>query len=260
MLNLSGFVNDVLFQGDRRSYWHPAHFGLKHERFECVTSDGEKLSGLVLLAKPAEGGMVRGTVLFFHAAVMNLQFHLPQVAFFADAGFHVVLFDYRGFGSSTGRSGMKTLDDDAESVFQWVEKSEWSSSNLVLFGQGIGCDAALRLLHRHPSRFRSLVLEAPYAHRGDWLRERWGPLIGDIAAKVVKIDAVEPEEVLAQARVPVLAVYPDHCAFARSGQRRRVESSLNERGHSFEVSGAKFLGIFGSGRPEPQARVLEFIA
>ena len=43
MLGLSNFVNDVIFQGDRRSYWHPAHFGLQGHPFTCQTSDGEKL-------------------------------------------------------------------------------------------------------------------------------------------------------------------------------------------------------------------------
>ena len=260
MLGLSNFVNDVIFQGDRRSYWHPAHFGLQGHPFTCQTSDGEKLEGLVIPAKTAKTGRLKGTVLFFHAAVMNLQFHLPQVAFLAEAGFHVVTFDYRGFGSSTGRSRLDTLETDAESVFNWLEHSDWSNPDLILFGQGVGADAALQLLHAHTNRFKSVILEAPYAHRGDWLRERWGPLIGDLAARVAHIDQIEPESILAQTRTPVLTIYPDHCSCVRTKQRRRVEAALTSLGETHEVSKAKFLGIFGSGRAEPQAKVLRFIA
>lgn len=260
MMRLRDFVNDVIFRPDRRSYWHPAHFGLKGEGFSCATDDGETLSGLVIQALNCESRNARGTVLFCHAALMNLQFHLPQAAFLAQAGFNVAMFDYRGFGGSAGRSRMSTIGGDARCVLSWIEESPWAKPNMSLFGQGLGCDAALQLLHRVPQRFQHLILEAPYARRGGWLRERWGPLIGDVAARAVKIDEPEPEVVLAEVRTPALVFYPEYCTFVRRGQRRRVAESLSGRAACVEVPGAKFLGIFGTGRTEPQARVLEFLS
>lgn len=259
-MRFEDFVNDVIFRPDRRSYWHPAHFGLKGEGFSCETDDGETLSGLALQALNCESCSVRGTVLFCHAALMNLQFHLPQAVFLAQAGFNVVMFDYRGFGTSTGRSRMSTMGGDARSVLHWVEGSPWANPNMALFGQGLGCDAALQLLRLMPQRFQHLILEAPYARRGEWLKERWGPLIGDVAARAVKIDEPEPEVVLAEARMPALVFYPEHCTFVRRGQRRRISESLSGRGACVEVAGAKFLGIFGTGRTEPENKVLEFLS
>lgn len=171
---LSAFVENMFFQTDAQRYWKPEHYGLTGIPFTAENTDGRKLDAIVLPAQPKDGKPLDKTVIYCEPGVFNREFNLPQVAYLAQKGFTVVLFDYSGFGISSGKTTIDGLLTDVETVIEWLDRSDYARSQYVLLGQGVGCDAALQFAHAHPKRVEKLILESAYANRRHWSKERWG--------------------------------------------------------------------------------------
>lgn len=245
MAFITAFVESFFFNPDSRTYWHPTHYGLASESFSCLTSVGNQLSGIVI---PAHVKTVKGTVLFFHAGTMNREYHLIQPIFLAEAGFNVVLFDYSGFGQSTGNASLDNLLPDGEAVIDFLDQSPWKQDGYIFFAQGEGCDAALQVADKHPDKTAAIMLESCYATRRGWIKDRWGPVIGHAAASQIECKAVEPAEALSRVKAPLLLIYPGDDSFVHSSERKAAIAAAAGRAEVWNVPKAKFLGIFG-GRP-----------
>jgi pimeloyl-ACP methyl ester carboxylesterase len=75
----------------------PEDIGLDFESVTLVTSDNVQLDAWFLPADPA-----RGTLLFCHGNAGNISHRLDSLRLFHELGLSVLIFDYRGYGQSTG--------------------------------------------------------------------------------------------------------------------------------------------------------------
>ncbi|HIU83963.1 MAG TPA: alpha/beta fold hydrolase [Candidatus Aphodousia gallistercoris] len=237
---LSEFIEGILFKNDHRNYWRPQHFGMIGEPFKVKNSSDLSIEGVLLKPIDVE---VKGTVLFFESAHYNLQFHLPQVSCLCRKGYRVIMFDYSGFGGSEGKPSFNGLANDAECVFKWVA-TRFKQDKLIFFAQGIGCDVALQLYKRHEDKVAGLILESAYASRKGWIKDRWGPVIGDFAASCLKCSAPEPSAILPFVKVPVLMVFPGRDNYIHSAQRKALLKILPKSAEILKVPEAKFLSVF----------------
>lgn len=74
----------------------PADFGMKYEEVKIETEDDLKLTGWML--EPLERS--KKCVVFCHGGEGNMQEYLEYAAQFVSLGYNVLLFDYRGYGTS----------------------------------------------------------------------------------------------------------------------------------------------------------------
>lgn len=128
----------------------------------CATADGEKLGGLRLAARGARTGEGRVSV-FFHGNAGHVLRYLDMAQRDADAGFECFLFDYRGFGASTGRTRLneERFFLDAEAMAEHALRSAPRSA-VLLHGFSLGCAAALHVAASH-EEWGACLLESPFA-------------------------------------------------------------------------------------------------
>jgi pimeloyl-ACP methyl ester carboxylesterase len=100
------------------------------------------------------------TALVLHSGKGSMSAALPTAQLLHDAGLNVLLFDYRGFGHSGGQHPNQSLmEDDAVSALHYLTNSRSiSSSQITVFGAGVGASLAVHLCAGHPE-LRSLILE-----------------------------------------------------------------------------------------------------
>jgi pimeloyl-ACP methyl ester carboxylesterase len=77
----------------------PAGAGFAFDELGLASEDGERLHGW-WIAGPEPS---LGHLLFCHGNAGNIGDRVPNAALRAAAGFDLLLFDYRGYGRSTGR-------------------------------------------------------------------------------------------------------------------------------------------------------------
>jgi pimeloyl-ACP methyl ester carboxylesterase len=103
------------------------------------------------------------TVLFFHGNGGNLTNNFGRVAIAKKMGYNIALFDYRGYGQSTGKiNSEEDLYQDAEIVYNYLVKDKKIPRNSVIFwGQSLGGAIAMEMAKRYPEK--KLILESTFS-------------------------------------------------------------------------------------------------
>jgi uncharacterized protein len=126
------------------------------EEVWITTSDGERLHAWLQRATGSPW-----TVVIFHGNAGNLYCHQATMLPFRQLGLQAILFDYRGFGLSSGHPTERGLLRDGEAVADYVEKTLGvPRQEIVYFGQSLGSGVAAVLAgNRPPAR---LILESGF--------------------------------------------------------------------------------------------------
>jgi hypothetical protein len=152
----------------------PGAIGLDYEPLTLTTSDAEKLDAWFIPADPA-----RGVVLFFHGNAGNISHRLDSIRLFHELGLSVLIFEYRGYGQSTGRPTEKGTYRDADAAWQYlVEQRGIPPEAIILFGRSLGAAIAAELATRQDPA--AVILESGFTSVPDiaaelypWLPVRW---------------------------------------------------------------------------------------
>jgi len=154
-------------------------------------SEGCKLSGLLRLPDTGTGpwpGIVQGPGwMGLHDSKLYERYHRS----FTEAGYAVLVFDYRGFGSSEGDPGMvlplQQAQDIRNAITYLQSREEADSNRIGLFGSA-GTGGSLPIyVAAVDSRVKCVVSNYPFASGADWLRSmrreyEWLELLQRLAA------------------------------------------------------------------------------
>ena len=146
----------LLFFPSRALVASPEHVGLRFEPVTFETEDGETLHGWWIPAEPE-----RAVLLFCHGNAGNISHRLESVEIFHRMGLSVLLFDYRGYGQSTGRPSEAGLYRDGEAAWRYLTQTRRVDSlAVVLYGRSLGGAVATHLAAQH--RSGALVVESAF--------------------------------------------------------------------------------------------------
>jgi hypothetical protein len=152
----------------------PAQLGLPFEEVSLKAADGVGLHGwYVPAAKP------RGTVLFMHGNAGNISHRLDYLAMFHRLGYSTLIFDYRGYGNSSGTPSEQGTYLDAEAAWAYLTQIKHEPAcRIALLGESLGGAVAAQLATQH--RPAALVLASSFTSVPDlgqqlyhWLPVRW---------------------------------------------------------------------------------------
>ena len=122
----------------------PGDRGLGYESVEIATSDGEILHGWFVPAAAAAG-----TVLFFHGNAGNISHRMDYLLMLHRLGYNTLIFDYRGYGQSSGSPSESGTYLDAQAAWRYlIETKETPPTHVVLFGESLGGAVAAWLAAR----------------------------------------------------------------------------------------------------------------
>lgn len=115
-------------------------------------------------------------VLLVHGRSANISSRLSVVQHLAAQGMGVLLFDYRGYGASTGRPSEQHLLQDTLAAYSWLRRQGVPADRVVVVGQSLGNSPATILAAQRP--IGALVLVSPFTSLPDALAERlpWFPV------------------------------------------------------------------------------------
>ena len=180
----------------------PRDLGLVYDDVDFASSDGTKLHGWFLHARPIGPDPVP-TVVFLHGNAGNVANHLGGAAWLPGQGFQVFLFDYRGFGLSEGNPDVQSVHRDAVAAIRTAAaRDDVDGDRIVAIGQSIGGaialtavasvdgDVAVRALvvDSAPSDFRRIAREKLASFWLTWPLQY--PLAWTVPAKPRPLDAL----------------------------------------------------------------------
>jgi fermentation-respiration switch protein FrsA (DUF1100 family) len=209
----TGCVERLFFQPDQQVYTTPAQFGLSAQDLYFNAPDGSRLHGWWLPAQLAPGAQAKGTVLHLHGNAANVSNHLPAVAWLPAQGWHVLTFDYRGFGQSQGRPTLDGVVEDAQAALNALRQQPGvDPKRIVVFGQSLGGATALRLLAQDSAGVVGAVIDSAFASYRGIAREAAAKsaLLGAVAPAGVKLlpgPEKDPVTAAAKVSVPTLLIH-----------------------------------------------------
>jgi len=122
----------------------PKQAGLAYEPVKISTTDGETLHGWFVPAAAANG-----TVLFFHGNAGNISHRMEYLLMFHRLGYDTFIFDYRGYGESSGAPSESGTYLDAQAAWRYLtETKAIPPERIVLFGESLGGAVAAWLAAR----------------------------------------------------------------------------------------------------------------
>lgn len=202
LLAYGGFAALLFLFQDRLAYYPeigreihstPREHGMDFAALTLDTADGERLDAWFVPAPQAHG-----VVLFLHGNAGNISQRMDSIAMFHRLGYGVLIFDYRGYGRSSGKPSETGLQRDAETAWAHLTGQRGiAPGRIVLFGESLGGAVAARLAARQPPREQpgALVLASVFTSVPDlaadlypWLPARWlARMRYDTAAALARI-------------------------------------------------------------------------
>ena len=219
----------------------PADVGLGYEALRLATADGETLDAWFVPASPE-----RAVLLFFHGNAGNISHRLDSLRIFHALGLSVLIFDYRGYGRSSGHPSEQGTYEDARAAWRHlVGERGVAAERIVLFGRSLGGAVATRLAAEHQpagliveSTFRSVPALAAEIYwflpvrslaRLEYPAER---LIGSVQAPVLVVHSTEDE---------IIPFHHGEALHAAAGSSARLLALRGDHNTGFMLSATAYL-------------------
>jgi pimeloyl-ACP methyl ester carboxylesterase len=158
---------------------NPAEVGIEYEEVAVPAPDGQTLRVWYMpLADP------RGVVVVSGGNSGSMACYLFTAMLLTYDGWSVVMYDYEGFGGSSGVADLNTLRGDLEAVVDWAH-TQTGSPHLSLFGMSLGTIPTVAVAVDRPDVVNAVVLDSPVALDGEI--ERFAYLVRGRAAQIIAV-------------------------------------------------------------------------
>lgn len=139
--------------------------GLPFEEFFVDAADGVRTHGWLIWAPPRVDASTATTIVIFHANAGNMGLRLPQARSLRKGLLaNVVLWDYRGYGASTGEAREEGIRADAVALLDRLRADPRLEKQKIIFygtslGGAVASAAAADSLARGDAPIAGLILE-----------------------------------------------------------------------------------------------------
>jgi hypothetical protein len=123
---------------------------------ELLTPDGLRLLAWYR-PPPGNPGAV---LLYLHGNAGHIGHRADRVRPYLDAGFGVLLLEYRGYGGNPGQPSEAGFYSDARAALDFLAQQRVAPERVVLYGESLGTGVAVQMAVERACS--ALVLEAPY--------------------------------------------------------------------------------------------------
>src|SRR3989338_3580078 len=140
---------------------YPSSVSISFKDIYITTEDNVKINGWFISNPEA-----KYTLLFFHGNAGNIGDMIDKLTLLYEAGFSILIIDYRGFGKSQGRPMESGFYRDASAAYGYlINTINIRAEQIVLYGESLGSAVAVDLaFHR---RVRALILEGAFSRGRD---------------------------------------------------------------------------------------------
>lgn len=186
-LNIYAFkISDSLMFAPRE----PSYAHLPDE-FKIVTGNGEQITAVFLEYPKAEH-----TILFSHGNAEDLGDVVPFMQRFHDRGYSILMYDYRGYGTSEGEPSTVHAKEDVTAAYNWlVDTKKIQPKQIISHGRSLGGGVAVWLAAKY--KVGGLITEISFAS-AIRVKTRW---------KVLPWDKFDSVRSIRRVNCPVLVIH-----------------------------------------------------
>lgn len=155
----------IIFFPEQLSRDYEFSFHMPFEEMFFQRKEGVELNALLFQAEDS-----RGVVYFLHGNAGSLREWGYSAENFYQYDFDVFIPDYRGFGKSTGKLSEKALLNDANYLYDELQKL-YDEEDIIIYGYSLGSAIAAYVASRNEPAM--LVMESPFYNMKDLARRHY---------------------------------------------------------------------------------------
>ena len=204
---------------------------------DYVTVDGLRLSAWYRPPADAQAPVL----VHFHGNAGHIGDRAPLLRPYLDAGFGVLLAEYRGYGGNPGRPTERGLHADGRAALDFVLGQGAASGRIVLYGESLGTAVAVRLAAEN--LVGALVLEAPFTSAADVGAAAY-PFV---PVRLLMLDRFDSVRRIAAVAAPLLVLHGelDTTVPVSHGRRLLAAARAPKDGRFYPAAGHGDLHDFG---------------
>jgi fermentation-respiration switch protein FrsA (DUF1100 family) len=191
--------------------YDPSVVQLTPEDIYYKSSDGNTLHAWYFAAKTPQA---KGTILYFHGNAGNLTSHFLAMRWMPDAGYNYLIFDYPGFGTSSGEPNPEGTVKAGIAAAEWLMANK-KPEKLIIYGSSLGGIVALRTAEEIKSQIpiSHIIIEASFvSYQGigrKVLSRSWITWLFQPLGYVALSDEWAPHDISAFSPTPMLFITGD---------------------------------------------------
>jgi len=214
---------------------------------------------------PARGAAPLGTLVHFHGNAENMTSHFGFSAWLQDAGFNVFIFDYRGYGASSGEKDLSGAVLDGVAALEYVRsRPDVDKTCLLVLGQSLGAAIAVAAVKISSEGVRGLALDSPFRSFRSVARDRlerlvltW-PLAWPLS-RVLISDRYSPErEIRSLKGIPLLILHGDKDRVVPYPEGAALFKTAPEPKTLWAIEGGVHTDALGARKDVYRPKIVEF--
>jgi len=104
------------------------------DELKIISGNGEKINAVYL-----ENPSAKYTILFSHGNAEDLGNVVPFMRQFQALGYSVLMYDYRGYGTSEGAPSVRNAYQDIDAAYRWLtEEKKIDPKTIIVQGRSVG--------------------------------------------------------------------------------------------------------------------------
>lgn len=228
----------------------PIDFDLKYEDVKINLHKRNKIYGWYIYAKKPTAK----TIIYLHGTKGNLSTYLENASKLHNIGANILVFDYRGFGMSTGRESIENAIDDSQAVYDYlIEHKKTKPEDISLFGFSFGGAVALELAMRR--KVSAIVLESTFSDLNKISVKKCSIFIGPLVAN----ELLTSDKTIKKIRVPIIVSYASNDQVIPTEHSMRLFKEANEPKYLFKIKDAEHQNIAKYITPEYLSLIKEVL-
>jgi esterase/lipase len=165
---IKNFLEQFLFFPNKELKRTPLNIHLSYENIN-IPFENNNFHGWFIQGNYKNSLTLNRCILFFHGNAGNISFRLNYLEKFAELGFSIMIFDYPGFGLSTGTPNESLCIKCGELFYNYlIKEKSILSKDIIFYGESIGGSIALSVANIYNIKY--LILQSTFTDIKDIIK------------------------------------------------------------------------------------------
>ncbi len=217
--------------------WDTRHSGVEVEDVYFKSQDGISLHGWYIPIRDPQA-----TLLWFHGNAGNITHSLENILLLKPLKLNIFIFDYRGYGLSSGEPDEQGLYKDSFAAYEYlVQEKKVPTEKLFLFGRSLGGVCAVEVASQRSAA--GLILESTFTSAQDMASSMF-PLLP--VGRFIK-SRFNSLETIVSVRMPKLLLHGTEDEIVPNRLGRKLYAAAPEPKQFYDIANAGHNDTYATG-------------
>lgn len=236
----------------------PQSIGLSHSEITIPSTNGTSLHGWLIPAKSGIQNAI-GTVVYHHGNEGSIGYYVKRIPWLVEENFNVVMYDYRGYGKSTGKITRKGLIDDAAAAIRYtLNRADLKHTKVISYGHSLGGakSTVAHATHNFGSRLVAAINESSFASYKDMAEIK-----GGLTARTLTNDSYSPAEHIKKINIPIFLIHGTNDTVIPISQADKLKASASNKSNIlyWKIAGASHFSTLTLNNNAARNRLLAML-